>query len=483
MANEAQSSGGFSGGGGGGGTVTIVSIVTAQGVSGVVANDTTTPAITLTLGALTGVTSFNGLVVTANTGVITTGTWAATTIGATVGGTGQTVYAVGDLLYASTTTALSKLTDVAAGSYLRSGGVNTAPLWSTLILPNSATANRLAYATATNTWGDNSLLTFDGTIFTANALKSNGSGAYIGATVASATVPLNITVGQNNKTSLNITNSTAGASASTRLEMFNDVGSVINFGLNSSTTTPYGMNAAGDGYIYSGRSFGLMSDVVGGVIRFAAGGNSQIAEINNYGIGIGTSATSTARFNVSANQNATTSFDVLNSNGGAGAYTRMKITNDASNYIQMTMYGSATTAYGMNASGEANLYTPVNLNIFADGASKVIKFAAGGSTEVARIASAGMSIKTTSTPTAYLMFGAGTATASTAPLKFTSGTNLTTAEAGAMEYNGTNLFFTRSGTTRQTVLTGNVVTTEVIVSDTSITVNIAGTDYKLLARA
>ena len=87
------------------------------------------------------------------------------------------------------------------------------------------------------------------------------------------------------------------------------------------------------------------------------------------------------------------------------------------------------------------------------------------------------------TPTANVHLAAGTATNSTAPLKFTSGTNLTTAEAGAMEYNGTNLFFTRTGTTRQTVLTANVVTTEVIVSDTSVTVNIAGTDYKLLARA
>lgn len=55
-------------------------------------------------------------------------------------------------------------------------------------------------------------------------------------------------------------------------------------------------------------------------------------------------------------------------------------------------------------------------------------------------------------PTATLHLKAGTATASTAPLKFTSGTNLTTAEAGAMEYNGTNLFFTRAGTVRENVL-------------------------------
>jgi hypothetical protein len=49
------------------------------------------------------------------------------TVPATAGGTGQTVYAVGDILYASTTTALSKLADVATGNALISGGVGVAP--------------------------------------------------------------------------------------------------------------------------------------------------------------------------------------------------------------------------------------------------------------------------------------------------------------------------------------------------------------------
>ncbi len=44
---------GSGGGGGGTGTVTSVSVTTANGVSGSVANPTTTPAITLTLGAIT----------------------------------------------------------------------------------------------------------------------------------------------------------------------------------------------------------------------------------------------------------------------------------------------------------------------------------------------------------------------------------------------------------------------------------------------
>ena len=48
---------------------------------------------------------------------------------ATAGGTGQTSYAVGDLLYANTTTTLAKLADVATGNALISGGVGVAPSW------------------------------------------------------------------------------------------------------------------------------------------------------------------------------------------------------------------------------------------------------------------------------------------------------------------------------------------------------------------
>jgi hypothetical protein len=72
------------------------------------------------------------------------------TLGAAAGGTGQTSYAIGDVLYASAATTLSKLADVAAGSYLRSGGLTTAPLWSTLTLPNAATTGDLFYASGSN---------------------------------------------------------------------------------------------------------------------------------------------------------------------------------------------------------------------------------------------------------------------------------------------------------------------------------------------
>lgn len=52
-----------------------------------------------------------------------------TTIAAANGGTGQSTYAIGDILYASTTSALSKLADVATGNALISGGVGVIPSW------------------------------------------------------------------------------------------------------------------------------------------------------------------------------------------------------------------------------------------------------------------------------------------------------------------------------------------------------------------
>ena len=116
------------------------------------------PAGTFTINVPTGaggVTTFSadttGLTpAVATAGLITLGG----ILNAIHGGTGQNIYIVGDLLYADTTTTLAKLSDVVAGSYLRSAGVSTAPLWSTLTLPNSATTGDILYATGTDTIGN-----------------------------------------------------------------------------------------------------------------------------------------------------------------------------------------------------------------------------------------------------------------------------------------------------------------------------------------
>ncbi len=64
-------------------------------------------------------------------------------------------------------------------------------------------------------------------------------------------------------------------------------------------------------------------------------------------------------------------------------------------------------------------------------------------------------------PTAYLHLKAGTAAASTAPLKFTTGVNLTTAESGAMEWDGSRLYMTDTTPTRNTI----AYTSDIPISD------------------
>lgn len=60
--------------------------------------------------------------------------------------------AAGKLIY-DTGAAYAALATVAAGSYLRSAGAS-APVWSTLVLPNAATAGDLLYASSANTIGN-----------------------------------------------------------------------------------------------------------------------------------------------------------------------------------------------------------------------------------------------------------------------------------------------------------------------------------------
>jgi hypothetical protein len=62
-------------------------------------------------------------------------------VGATRGGTGQSSYAIGDMLYASSSTAISKLADVATGNVLRSGGIGVAPAWGKCDLTTDVTGD------------------------------------------------------------------------------------------------------------------------------------------------------------------------------------------------------------------------------------------------------------------------------------------------------------------------------------------------------
>lgn len=91
--------------------------------TGIIVRTGSGTATTRTITASTGITVTNGDGVSGNP------TIAVSTVPVANGGTNITSYTVGDIIYASGTTTLSKLADVATGNALISGGVGVAPSW------------------------------------------------------------------------------------------------------------------------------------------------------------------------------------------------------------------------------------------------------------------------------------------------------------------------------------------------------------------
>lgn len=121
-------------------TATTNGVVYGNGTSalGVTAAGTTGQVLVGNTGGAPSWATLSGIGVTSisfgTTGLTpSTATQGAITVAGTLaeanGGTGQSSYTIGDLLYASGSTTLSKLADVATGNALISGGVGAAPAW------------------------------------------------------------------------------------------------------------------------------------------------------------------------------------------------------------------------------------------------------------------------------------------------------------------------------------------------------------------
>lgn len=120
-------------------------------------------------------------------GTLSAGTWQANTIAAIYGGTGLSSYTQGDLLYASSSSTLAALPDVATGNALISGGVGGDPSWGKIGLTTHVSGTLPVANGGTNTtdtptaggaaYGTGSAYAFTAAGTSGQILRSNGTSA------------------------------------------------------------------------------------------------------------------------------------------------------------------------------------------------------------------------------------------------------------------------------------------------------------------
>lgn len=159
----------------------------------------------------------------------------------------------------------------------------------------------------------------------------------------------------------------------------------------------------------------------------------------------------------------------VNTSGGNAAAAVVRAANNNGNVFDMRVYGGGHSTLAnvsmQLATGAGGLY-------LATESTQTIFVANGtGANILARFTNTGVGIAGVTTPSARLHLPAGTATAGTAPLKFTTGTALTTPADGAMEYHSSHLYFT-IGSTRYQLdqqggggITNSAINTELMKSD------------------
>jgi hypothetical protein len=264
------------------------------------------------------------------------------TITAAKGGTGQTSYAVGDLLYANTTTTLAKLADVATGNALISGGVGVAPSYGkigltthvsgTLPVANggtnltSFTANGLVYASSTSALATGSAITFDGTNFattgtaTASKLIPTGSSAAGNGLYLPAANALGLSTNGTNAVYINSSQNVGIGTTSPTAKL--DTATSINLGLNY-LNVAYDVGS-GNGWLggYNVTYSSAVKNVATGALTAIYYAGDSVRFYTNASAAAGTTASERMRIDLSGNVLVTNPAGLGYGTGAGGTVTQ-----------------------------------------------------------------------------------------------------------------------------------------------------------------
>ena len=243
---------------------------------------------------------------------------------------------------------------------------------------------------------------------------------------------------------------------------------------NSSTGgTQYGVSNVMNGNMVSGVKFGIRNNISG-----SAGGSYGVYNTfegtgANYGIYNGINGTGGEQYG---------EYTIVTGDVGA-------LTPKYGNYIQMEGTAQSNFAQYLNSTGATSnnnfaIYTIQGSSTFNVNGDPNTDFRINSDTGVAFFvdASANTAGMFQSSPTAKLHLGAGSTAAGTAPLKFTGGNLLTTAEVGALEYTTPLLYFTNGDAVRLKIPTMQFAYLDTVQSRTNNTYsNLTGLSVSLTA--